>query len=529
MFSRMHRSERTQSSLLEIAPLLLWLAGPLGAEGLHTRLSQIDLDKFPEVSVVLNVFTEKGQPVPGLTKDSFSLAEDGKEVQILSVDIDRAPLSLALVLDTSGSMEPAMEDLRRSVSAFIRALRNEDRILFVPFADRPYGGMEITKDRRKILDEVVSFQASGATALYDAIQKAVKGLRHESGMRLAVIFTDGRDQNAEGTDLQSITTARGVVEEARERQIPLWTIGLGEGVDKKLLHQMAVLTGGQSYRPSRAGQLRSAFGQLLKDVRLRYRLSYGTPLPERDGSERQLAVTSSSQGKKGQGQARYLAPAKEEPPVVVEPPATAEREDGSEARVIRVESQETRVIYAGFPSEYWVLAWPTENPTPTHRDRSDVISLPVRKDVVLPAGRWSLGFFNPMIHPEIGWLATVDLSGGDEMYLLYPGLPGDSTARDLDLGARVLPTSMARVTFKGFKGGDTCLTWPSSTGTPESKHSPGVIWRFGIGDVISIVLEPGEWVFGTVRHLQDNLTALAQATLAPDDHVVIEAPAGWKR
>lgn len=308
---------KTQSVVL----LLLALLAVSGAHaaGLSTQLSQVDASKFPSIGVVMGVFSKDGQPVPGLTKDDFTMDEDGTSVALVSVDVEKTPLSIALVLDVSGSMKPAMEQLKAAVSDFIRSLEPNDRAMVMSFSDKVRIREDLTAARGTLLDAVGTLEPEGATALYDAMHQAVQHLQRIPGRRMAVVFTDGRDQNAAGTKPQSIYAPRAVAQLSRQHQVPLWTIGLGQEVDSKLLEKLAALTGGRSYTATDATELRKAFGDVMTDVRLQYRLTYQTPKPEPDGTVRKIQVTSSVKGEKDQGSIGYRAPA----PAPVAPPAPA--------------------------------------------------------------------------------------------------------------------------------------------------------------------------------------------------------------
>ncbi|MBI4862342.1 MAG: VWA domain-containing protein [Candidatus Riflebacteria bacterium] len=303
--------------------LILALFGTAFGQGLSTRLSQADIDRYPEVGVLLTVFSEAGKPVPGLTKDDFTLDEDGNRVSIVSVVVEKAPISVALVLDTSGSMQPAMAELKRAVGEFIRTLEPEDRALLITFSDWVLLNQPLTASRRGLLNAVESLKADGATALYDAMERAVRELRSVRGRRLAVVFTDGRDQNKDGTAAQSAIGARQVAQMAKDCQVPLWSIGLGPAVDGKFLGRLSQVTGGQSYLPAQAGALRKAFARVLTDVRLQYRVVYRSPKPQPDGTKRTITVTSASQGKTGQGKITYQAPLPPPPEPSPSPAATA--------------------------------------------------------------------------------------------------------------------------------------------------------------------------------------------------------------
>lgn len=400
--------------------LLLTLCSPCLAVGLSTRLSQVDAGRFPSIGVTLGVFTDEGRPVPGLTRDDFTMAEDSKPVKLLSVEVEKAPLTIALVLDMSGSMAPALDNLKAAVAGFVRELEPSDRVLLITFSEKPRVREEMTADKAVVLERVEKLETEGATALYDAIAEAAAQLRRVQGRRLAVIFTDGRDQNAAGTANQSVSSATSAAKSAKLHQVPLWTIGLGTQVDRKLLEKLALITGGGSYTASQASELRRAFAEVLTDVRLQYRLTYETPKPQRDGTLRKLTVVSATRGKSGQGSIEYQAPAPEPPP---EPPAapvavagasgTGSRRGPSGGRLGRgslgrsgaggpegrmdaysrdavedPDERDGRLLFAGYITPGWVIgAWPADQATGAPFAQID---FRVTRELPLPAGKWRL-------------------------------------------------------------------------------------------------------------------------------------------
>lgn len=305
-----------KNQLVILLLLALLAASGVQAAGLSTQLSQVDASKFPAIGVVLGVFSRTGQPVPGLTRDDFTMDEDGASVAIVSVDVEKTPLSLALVLDVSGSMKPAIDQLKAAVCDFITSLEPHDRAMVMTFSDKVRIREELTAARGTLLDAVGTLEAEGATALYDAMHQAVRHLSRVEGRRMAVVFSDGRDRNSTGTKPQSIYSPRAVAQLARQAQVPLWNIGMGQDIDQNLLEKLSALTGGRSYMAADASELRKAFGDVMTDVRLQYRLTYKSPKPEADGTVRKLQVTSTVKGEKDQGSIGYKAPG----PAPVAPP-----------------------------------------------------------------------------------------------------------------------------------------------------------------------------------------------------------------
>lgn len=299
---------------VKLAPPAFGFSGaqPTSGVRLTTQLSDVEASKFPEVSALLTVTGENNQPVHGLTREAFTLTEDGQPVDLTEVAVDETPLTVALVLDVSGSMEPAMADLKQAVGESIRELSDADDVMLFSFGDR---ARELPgTSRREALTQVQQLEPKGATALYDGIELGLKRLNQRSGRRFLVCFTDGRDQNADGTGAQSAVSARSVAKLALESRIPVFTIGLGSHVDRSLLGKLASLTGGHFYNPKEASLLRRVFARALVDLRLQYRVTYRTPKDVPDGTTRVLEITSRSQGREGQGRADYVAPKPPPPP-----------------------------------------------------------------------------------------------------------------------------------------------------------------------------------------------------------------------
>ncbi|MBI4862036.1 MAG: VWA domain-containing protein [Candidatus Riflebacteria bacterium] len=388
------------------------------AEGLSTRLSRIDAGTFPRIGVSLSVFSD-GKPVPGLTKDAFTLDEDGKPVTIVSVDVEKAPLNVTLVLDTSGSMQPHLEALKTAVLDFVRGLDTQDRVSVVTFADEPTVREHLTGNRRRVKEIVEELRAVGATALYDAILASVKELKGVSGRRIAVIFSDGKDQNATGTAPQSVYSVKNAAQEAKDAQVALWTIAFGAGTDRPLLAKLAQVTGGQSYAPDEAGQLRQAFGRVLTDVRLQYRIEYDSPRPQPDGTERVLTVTSSARGRSGQGKSRYLAPAA--PPTTGPPPAA-----GADASTVTSTTSMVAAMasltFRGFPGG-WANVWPPGMERTEAKKQHLLLDLYVprrsEKTLSVRPGSWRIAWRSHLSH-EFAVLGDVELKAGEERIVVSP-------------------------------------------------------------------------------------------------------------
>src|SRR5437868_3675129 len=158
--------------LAALASLMAAAVAVVGAQTSSGGSSQgDDAFKFKSgvelVNVTATVSDEDGHFVPGLTKDDFSVLEDGAPQEITNFSNERVPVSLGIVLDTSGSMTPEkMQSARTAIDRFIYDLLDKnDELFFMQFASVPDLLQGWTYDRRAISRAVGATSAAGGTAL----------------------------------------------------------------------------------------------------------------------------------------------------------------------------------------------------------------------------------------------------------------------------------------------------------------------------------------------------------------------------
>jgi Ca-activated chloride channel family protein len=174
------------------------------------------------VNVTATVSDEDGHFVPGLTKDDFLVYEDGAPQEITNFSNERVPVSLGILLDTSGSMTPdKMGSARSAIDRFIYDLLDKnDELFFMQFASVPDLLQGWTFDRRAISRALGEVTAEGGTAMYDAIARALP------------IAGDGRNQKkailviSDGNDNQSRTTVGDLRNRIRESEVMVYALGV---------------------------------------------------------------------------------------------------------------------------------------------------------------------------------------------------------------------------------------------------------------------------------------------------------------
>lgn len=136
-------------------------------------------------------------PITGLGTDAFAVREDGVRREVLRVTPATSPMSVAILIDNSEAATPAIADLRRALSAFVRSLDGIGPVAIVGVADRPTILRDYTTDQKQLQDgvqRVFALPGSGATLL-DAIIEVSQGLAKRDTDRAAmvVVTTENRE------------------------------------------------------------------------------------------------------------------------------------------------------------------------------------------------------------------------------------------------------------------------------------------------------------------------------------------------
>jgi Mg-chelatase subunit ChlD len=174
------------------------------------------------INVTATVTNASGRFVPGLRKDDFRLFEDDVEQTITHFSADRVPVSLGIVLDTSGSMEG--DKIRAARTALERLLTDlndpDDEFFLYQFADHPTLVQGWTSDRRSVSRALSRMNARGDTTMYDAIARAIPLAAEGRNRKKAVIII------SDGNDTSSLTHISDLRQAIRESEVLVYAIGI---------------------------------------------------------------------------------------------------------------------------------------------------------------------------------------------------------------------------------------------------------------------------------------------------------------
>src|SRR4026209_2751355 len=173
--------------------LALGAATVTGAAAQQTFRTAIDLVHFGVV-----VTDKQGSPITGLTADDFEIKEAGKPQAIKFFSAGdpaaRPPLHLGFLLDTSGSMEEDLKDVRTSAIKFLNAMDHAEDITLVDFDTEVRKGTYSGSEYARLIERIRPRKAGGGmAALYEALAGYLSGTADQTGQEVLIMYTDGGD------------------------------------------------------------------------------------------------------------------------------------------------------------------------------------------------------------------------------------------------------------------------------------------------------------------------------------------------
>jgi Ca-activated chloride channel family protein len=204
-----------------------------------------------------------------------------------------------VMIDTSASMDEKLPNAQEAAVRFAKTLRTQDMARVMQFNDRAQTMQDFTNDHKSLEDAIRRTQASGPTALYNALYVALKELAAqkkagELRRRAVVLLSDGEDTASLVTDEQ-------VLELARKTEIAIYSISLRPtrvpernrqnfSQAAHVLTALARETGGQVYFPNSLSELDQVYGRIAEELRTQYSLGYVSSNKRRDGKWRRIVV-----------------------------------------------------------------------------------------------------------------------------------------------------------------------------------------------------------------------------------------------
>jgi VWFA-related protein len=294
------------------------------------------------VAVYATVTNPRGRLVTDLSRDDFTIDDNGKRQALTVFANDIQPITLVMLLDRSGSMKPNLELEEQAGEAFVEAMLPADKARIGSFANRiQIDPIDFTSDREALIKILrTELQGDGPTPLWNAVNTGIDKLLLEKGRRVILVFTDGVD--FPGNFVNGNKSLKDVMKRAEEDDIMIYAVGLagqngmprvtGRGDPRSRgglnpggfgglggysggqpqtekpddgLPKIAAATGGGYFELTSPRDLASTFARVAEELHHQYALGFA---PERlDGKMHDLAVRASQPELIVRARKRYLA------------------------------------------------------------------------------------------------------------------------------------------------------------------------------------------------------------------------------
>ena len=270
---------------------------PLHKQGQQGYVLHTDVEE-----VVLNCTVLEGNRlVPDLKKENFDVSEDGVKQAIISFQHTDLPVSIAVVVDNSGSMSKNRPAVNKSALDLIQASNPQDEAFVVNFSDEAFIDQEFTSDVNKLRDGLGHIESRGGTALYDAVVASADKLVADAKRpkQVLVLITDGED-NASTLNLEQ------TIRRVQQLSGPvIYSIGLLFGDEmsraevrhaRRALEMLSTETGGMAFFPKSIEQIDQISAEVARDIRNQYTLGYHSTKPTTEPGFRRVQVTAEAKG-----------------------------------------------------------------------------------------------------------------------------------------------------------------------------------------------------------------------------------------
>ena len=250
--------------------------------------------------VSLNVTVmDSGRYVTDLSESDFGVFEDGVKQDITFFNRAQSPIALALLLDTSASMEERLHTAQEAAVGFARRLRQEDLAEVVDFDSRVDILQAFTNNRGQLEAAIRQTTAGGSTALHNAIYISLKELKKVKAGSTDDIRRQAIVVLSDGEDTSSVVSFEEVLDLAKRSETAIYCIGLrskettsirGFKEPDFVLRQLAQETGGRAFFINEVAELGAIYAQISDELSNQYTVGYTSNNPKFDGAWRRVVV-----------------------------------------------------------------------------------------------------------------------------------------------------------------------------------------------------------------------------------------------
>jgi Ca-activated chloride channel family protein len=267
--------------------------------------------------VSLNVtVTDGAKYVTGLTQDDFEVFEDGSKQTLSFFSAVQSPIALAILLDTSNSMEDKLATAQEAATGFVRRMKKDDVIEVIEFNSQVRVPQPFTNDVNALERAIRATSVNGSTSLYNAVYVSLRSLKDERAKNAEEIRRQAIVVLSDGDDTSSVIEYDDVLDLAKRSETAIYAIGLrqqesGRGKFKEaefVLRQLSQETGGRVFFPTSVAELPKIYQQISDELATQYTMAYSSKNPMHNGAWRRLDVRVNKEGLTARTRRGYYGP-----------------------------------------------------------------------------------------------------------------------------------------------------------------------------------------------------------------------------
>jgi Ca-activated chloride channel family protein len=261
--------------------------------------------------------TDGAKYVTGLEESDFEVFEDGTKQTLTFFSRVQQPIALAILLDTSNSMEEKLSTAQEAAIGFVRRMKKDDVIEVIDFNSQVRIPQPFTNDVGALERAIRQTTVNGSTSLYNALYVSLKGLKDERAKNTEEIRRQAIVVLSDGDDTSSVIEYEDVLDLAKRSETAIYAIGLrqpesGRGKFKEaefVLRQLSQETGGRVFFPMTIAELPKIYEQISEELASQYSMAYSSRNPMRNGAWRRIDVRVTKPGLNARARRGYYAPA----------------------------------------------------------------------------------------------------------------------------------------------------------------------------------------------------------------------------
>jgi Ca-activated chloride channel family protein len=268
--------------------------------------------------VSLNVTVMDGtRYVTDLQPEDFQVFEDGVKQDLVFFNRANLPIALALLMDTSASMELRLPTAQEAAVGFARRLRTQDLAEVVDFDSRVIIQQAFTNDAKALEQAIRKTSAGGSTSMYNAVYIALRDLKKVMAANVDEIRRQAIVVLSDGEDTSSLMPFEEVLDLAKRSETAIYAIGLraaesngarGFKEAEFVLRQFAQETGGRAFFPSEISELTGIYSQISDELSSQFSVGYTSKNTKRDGAWRNIVVRIARPNLAARTKRGYFAP-----------------------------------------------------------------------------------------------------------------------------------------------------------------------------------------------------------------------------